>query len=251
MLPWRARSATPYHILVSEVMLQQTQAERVTSKFVAFIKKFPTVQKLAQASLREVLLMWQGLGYNRRARNLKRAAEEIVSNYKGKVPTTVEALVALPAIGPYTASAIRAFVWNIPDVFIETNIRTVYIHHFFPKRKKVSDDELLPLIEKTLDRTNPKEWYAALMDYGAYLKKTVPNPSRRSHSHVKQAAFKGSLREARGKILRYVTEKGSLPLREIPKIFKDLGSERTKSALASLVQEGMLIARGARVYLRE
>jgi A/G-specific adenine glycosylase len=243
-LPWRGNSATPYHILVSEVMLQQTQADRVVPKFKAFIKKFPTIQKLARASLREVLLAWQGLGYNRRALYLKKAAEEIVAKHSGKVPNDVEALIALPAIGPYTARAIRAFAWNIPDVFIETNIRTVFIHHFFPKKEKVPDSALLPFIEETLDRTSPKEWYAALMDYGSYLKRIVPNPSRRSRSHVKQGAFKGSLREARGKILRYVTEHERLPLLALPRIFKDLETKKVEQALRSLLREGMIVQKG-------
>lgn len=242
-LPWR-KTNDPYKILVSEIMLQQTQVDRVVPKFQSFIKKFPTVRVLAKASLHDVLLLWQGLGYNRRALYLKRAAESIAKEHKGIFPKTVEALEALPGIGHYTARAVCTFAYNQPNVFIETNIRTVYIHHFFPKKKKVADIELLPLIEKTLDTKNSRLWYAALMDYGSMLKKTIQNPSRRSRSHIKQSKFKGSLREARGKILRYITEQERVLARTLPRIFKDLEREKVTQALQSLIHEEMIIQKG-------
>ncbi|MEK9131303.1 MAG: A/G-specific adenine glycosylase [Patescibacteria group bacterium] len=202
--PWR-ETTDPYKIMVSEIMLQQTQAERVVPKFNAFIKRFPTVKSLAQAPLSEVLTLWQGLGYNRRALFLKRAAEEVVSKHSGKIPATLEALDALPGIGPYTAGAILAFAFNKPTVFIETNIRTVFIHHFFKKaRGKIADEKLLPLITTSLDRKRPRDYYSALMDYGSHLKMTLPNPSRKSTTHTKQSTFKGSHRELRGQILKHI-----------------------------------------------
>ncbi len=189
-LPWR-KTHDPYRILVSEVMLQQTQVDRVIPKYEAFIARFPTAKKLANAELREVLSLWQGLGYNRRAKYLWEAA---------KLWGTV-ALEYLPGVGPYTASAVRVFAYNQPEVLIETNVRAVYLHYLFPGHSKVPDSLLTPHI-RVPKGVAPRDWYAALMDYGTYLKKTVPNPSRRSASHAVQKKFKGSDREIRGAILR-------------------------------------------------
>ncbi len=202
-LPWR-HDTTPYRITVSEIMLQQTQADRVAKKFDSFLKKFPNWKSLAKAPLASLLKEWQGLGYNRRALNLQRLAQAI----KGKLPQTYEELVELPGIGPNTAGSILAFAFNIPHPFIETNIRTVFIHFFFKEtRGKIHDKKLMPLIEKTLDKKNPREWYFALMDYGVYLKKNHVNPSRRSKHHVQQSRFKGSNRELRANILKLIVEK--------------------------------------------
>jgi A/G-specific adenine glycosylase len=187
-------------------MLQQTQSSRVIPKYKAFLEAFPNARALAESSVRDVLSLWQGLGYNRRALLLKRTAEAIVTKYKGRFPKTQDELVALPGIGPYTASALMAFAYNTPTVMIETNIRAVFIHFFFPKSKKVPDAKLLPLIEKYMDREKPREWYNALMDYGSMLKATVPNPSRKSKHHTKQSKFNGSMRQIRGAIIRLYTE---------------------------------------------
>jgi len=217
-MPWRTKPS-PYYVVVSEIMLQQTQVSRVIGKFNSFVKKFPNWKALARASVKEVLEEWSGLGYNRRALYLKRVAETITENGKrpGVLPQTREELMALPGIGPNTAGSILAFVFNQPTTFIETNIRSVYIHFFFPliekaesatqrskTNKKVDDAQLLPLIEKTVDNKNPRQWYWALMDYGSYLKTSLPNPSRRSTHHVKQKPFKGSNRELRSKILQTI-----------------------------------------------
>jgi A/G-specific adenine glycosylase len=213
-MPWRSRPM-PYYVVVSEIMLQQTQVARVVNKFESWIKKFPDWKSLAQASTKEVLEEWSGLGYNRRALFLKRIAETITDNGRitGALPETFDELRELPGIGPNTAGSILAFAFNQPTVFIETNIRSVYIHFFFPEIekaegkkacKKISDDQLLPLIEKTVDQKNPREWYYALMDYGSFLKATLPNPSRRSAHHIKQSPFKGSNREMRSRILRVI-----------------------------------------------
>lgn len=191
-LPWR-KTHDPYKILVSEVMLQQTQVDRVVPKYNAFIKAFPSARALAKAPLTKVLRLWSGLGYNRRAKYLHQAA---------KVFKTGVELEELPGVGPYTARAVRVFAFNKPEVLIETNIRAVFLHHLFPKATKVPDAKLLPLIAKVLDHKNPHMWYAALMDYGSYLKQKYPNPSRRSKHHAQQKAFKGSDREVRGAILR-------------------------------------------------
>ncbi len=184
-------------------MLQQTQAPRVVAKYEEFIRKFPAVEDLAKARLNTVLKLWQGLGYNRRALNLQRAAQEIVKNFNARFPKDMETLLTLPGVGPATAGDIMAFAFNKAETVIETNIRTVFIHHFFQDEKKIHDDKIIPLIKKTLDQKNPREWYYALMDYGAMLKKTIPNPSRRSVHYAKQSPFKGSNREILSKILKY------------------------------------------------
>lgn len=246
-LPWR-QTHNPYRILVSEVMLQQTQVDRVIPKYRSFLKKFPTFKALAHAQLQSVLVEWKGLGYNRRALGLKRAAEAVMKEYGGKLPRDYASLLKLPGIGPYTAHAVRAFAWNEPDVFIETNIRSVYIHHFFLKAKKVDDAKLLPFIEKTLDTKKSREWYYALMDYGAHLKKTVGNASRKSSTYSKQSKFKGSHRELRAQILHEVARTGtssrSTLLKKIAKKPADI--EKT---IAELMKDGFIVVKGQRLSI--
>lgn len=207
--PWR-ETTDPYAITVSEIMLQQTQTDRVVPKYLAFLRVFPTWQSLAKGSVAEVLTLWQGLGYNRRALALKRMAEVVTAQYGGVLPQERDKLEGLPGIGPYTAGAILAFAFNQPVVCIETNIRRVFIHHFFPKEASVHDRQLLPLIVETIDEVNPREWYYALMDYGAKLAKDLPNPNRRSAHYAKQSTFEGSNRQARGAIIRSLTKIGKI-----------------------------------------
>jgi A/G-specific adenine glycosylase len=202
-MPWR-ETRDPYRILVSEVMLQQTQVERVRTKYDAFLARFPDVATLAAATLADVLAAWQGLGYNRRALALKKAAEAVVADHGGAFPRSVAELEKLPGIGPYTARAVATFAWGKAHPFIETNIRTVFIHCFFHDGDTVHDRELLPLVAGTLDEENPREWFYALMDYGVRLKKALPNPGRRSAHHVRQSKFKGSNRELRSRLLREI-----------------------------------------------
>lgn len=215
-LPWR-KTTNPYCILVSEIMLQQTQALRVIPKYKAFLQRFPTVNHLACASTHEVLQMWQGLGYNHRALRLQQAAQKVVTDYKGKFPKTYESLLALPGVGPYTASAVCTFAYDMPIVMIETNIRAVFIHFFFSEAKEVPDSMLLPFIEKYCDTKNPRRWYNALMDYGAMLKATVPNPSRKSKHHVQQSKFQGSIRQVRGAIIKAYTAQPRISLSMLTK----------------------------------
>jgi A/G-specific adenine glycosylase len=249
-MPWRRvrDCRDPYCILISEIMLQQTQVARVIPFYENFIKKFPNFEKLARAKTRDVLKAWQGLGYNRRALALQKLARDVVANYNGKLPHAADELIKLPGIGPYTAGAIRAFAFNEPEIFIETNIRRVFIHFFFPVRKKsnknakkVTDAPLRRYIKRTLDSKNPREWYWALMDYGAMLG-LIENPNRRSAHYTKQSKFEGSDREIRGKILReliaaseaddkkkisisYIIEKLAEPPVRVSKILQSLGRE--------------------------
>jgi len=236
--PWRDID-NGWGVLVSEVMLQQTQTSRVVSYWLRWMEKWPTPQALADASLDEVLREWAGLGYNRRGRFLKLAAEAIVREHKGHVPRTKEELIKLPGIGPYTAGAILCFAYNEPVVFIETNIRSALLHFFFHDEKGVPDQLLLPILEQTLDRQRPRQWYYALMDYGAQLKKITQNPSRRSAHYTRQSPFKGSLREARGYIVRYLAEQGPASLEDLSKS-SAIEYERLKAAIEWLSEEGMV-----------
>ncbi len=205
-LEWR-HTSDPYRIMVSEVMLQQTQVARVAVKYPEFIQRFPDIGSLARAQLKDIYAVWQGMGYNRRALYLKKAAEIIVRERGGRVPDEPALLEKLPGIGYATARSIVVFAHNKPQVFIETNIRRVYLHFFFAGKTGVHDKEILPLVDKTLDRDNPREWYYALMDYGVMLAKTEGNANRRSRHYTKQSKFEGSNRQVRAAVLRAVAAK--------------------------------------------
>ena len=240
--PWR-KAITPYKIVVSEIMLQQTQAPRVIEKFKLFIKTFPNFESLAHAPLKDILTVWQGLGYNRRALGLKKLAEIIVTKYNGRLPKTPEELVHLPWIGPHTAGSIAAYAFNYPSIFIETNIRSIFIHEFFGDTTDISDKALLPYIEAVLDRNNPRDWYNALMDYGTWLKATRPNPSRKSKHYTKQSTFEGSNRKLRGMILKLLTNTPHpLSRKEIEIACSPAFShEITHTTLSTLTKEGLVV----------
>ncbi|MEK7638906.1 MAG: A/G-specific adenine glycosylase [Patescibacteria group bacterium] len=237
-LPWR-KTTNPYHILVSELMLQQTQAARVIPKYQAFLKQFPSIKKLAAVSLGDVLRAWQGLGYNRRAKFLWHAANYIQTELGGIFPRDYETLRKLPGVGPYTAGAVMVFAFNRPLPLIETNIRTVFIHHFFAKKKKVDDKELLPIIERTLLKTNAREWFSALMDYGAFLKKTEGNQSMRSSQYRVQTKFSGSNREIRGALLRLLIAKDQ-GLESMLHQLSHFTAVRVRAQITALQNEGFI-----------
>jgi A/G-specific adenine glycosylase len=248
IFPWR-QTSNPYHILASEIMLQQTQTERVDGKYQRFIEVFPDFIALAKADLNSILSLWQGLGYNRRALALKAIAEIVVCEFQGRLPDTYDELIKLPGIGKATAGAILAFAFNKPAVFIETNIRRVFIHFFFQDRQDITDKEILPLVEKTLDRKNPRNWYYALMDYGAMLKKSVPNPNRKSAHYTKQSRFEGSDRQIRGMILHILVEKSSVTEKTLVESIEKETS-RVKKILADLEKEGFIVQEGTSVRIR-
>ncbi len=245
-LVWRTKAHfnDPYRILVSEVMLQQTQVSRVMRKYPEFIRQFPNFRSLAKASVPSVLSVWQGMGYNRRALNLKRLSEEVVERYKGRLPSEPEALRALPGIGAATAGSIAAFAFNRPVPFIETNIRRVFIHSFFPAKEGVCDEDILGMVRKTLDRENPREWYYALMDYGTMLAaEEKENPNRKSLSYRKQAAFTGSRRAVRGGILRTLLAHGPMTERSLA-IWLGEPIARIREVLDILKKEKFVIRKG-------
>ena len=201
-LPWR-RTRDPYAIWVSEVMLQQTQVARVDGRWQRWLERFPDTAVLADADAGDVLEEWQGLGYNRRALSLARAAR-MIEDAGGEFPREERDLVALPGIGPATAAGIRAFAFDLPGVYLETNVRAVLIHEFFPGTDKVADKELVPLVKLTCPPSGQdvRGWYYGLLDIGAHLKKTLPNPTRRARAYTRQSPFAGSRRQKRAGIVR-------------------------------------------------
>lgn len=242
--PWR-ETCDPYEILVSELMLQQTQTERVVPKYLAWLETFPTAADLAAAPFPQVLAAWSGLGYNRRAGYLQSACRQVVEEWGGAFPRTVGELETLPGVGSYTARAVATFAFGQPEVFIETNIRSVYLFFFFSDQEKVSDSQLMPLIQATVYHQNPRRWYYALMDYGARLKKSTANPNRRSRHYSRQSRFEGSLRQARGAIVRSLSCGGNTPLslEEMARL-EGLPLERIQAAAERLVAEGMVCRQG-------
>jgi len=247
-MPWR-ETWDPYHILSAEIMLQQTQVERVKIKYSEFLSAFPSLAALASAPLEDVLRIWQGLGYNRRALALKRCAEEIISRYGGQFPHNIIELESLPGIGPYTARAVAAFAFGIAEPLIETNIRTVFIHFFFHGRDKVYDREIMPLVDATLDRQNPREWYYALMDFGVWLKQLHPNTGRRSRHHVQQSRFEGSNRQQRSRLLREVIVNPGISAEELA-VRLEVEQHSVERNLAAMEREGFLYQENSRYMVR-
>jgi A/G-specific adenine glycosylase len=229
-LPWR-NTKDPYRVLVSEVMLQQTQVPRVIEKYKEFLKKFPTVRVLAKAPLSDVLKVWSGLGYNRRGKYLHDAAKKVVVEFNGNLKKALEH--PLPGVGPYTRAAVRAFAFNEPGEIVETNVRTAYTHHFFKTRTRrvlVSDSEISLIAHKAAAGQDPREWHWALMDYGSYLKKSGVHNNVRSAHYTKQSKFEGSLREVRGQILRDLIQ-GK----------KGRKGKKWEKAFAGLARDGLIV----------
>jgi A/G-specific adenine glycosylase len=252
-MPWRKPDKQgnfdPYKILVSEIMLQQTQVDRVIPKYHEFLELYPDITSLAKAKLGDVLRAWNGLGYNRRAKYLWEAARQIVHDHEGIFPMSPDDLKRLPGIGPNTAGAIMSYAFNTPVVYVETNIRTVVIHHFFHNKQSVDDKDIRAVLELLLPgdkkddharmqgaKLSPREFYWAMMDYGTYLKKTVGNLSRASKTYSKQSAFEGSLRQVRGAVIRLLT-KGPHSRQELDAAVND---ERLPAVLESLNTEALI-----------
>ena len=237
IFPWR-QTRNPYHILVSEIMLQQTQTSRVVDKYEEFVAYFPDFLSLAEAPVRAVLQAWQGLGYNRRAIALQRIAQKVLADLDGELPSSPETLETFPGIGRYTASAVAALAFNKPVAFVETNIRAVFLYFFFKEKTGVTDREILPLVEATMDKANLREWYYALFDYGAMLKKREKLTAQSAHYH-KQGPFKGSNREVRGKVLRLILAHS--PITEEEVIGEVRGSPlQVREVIRQLQKEGFI-----------
>ena len=253
-LPWR-NTKDPYKILVSEVMLQQTQVSRVLTKYPEFLQAFPTLKALAKAPQRKLLKVWSGLGYWRRALFLQRACAIILKQHKGIFPKDPKLLERLPGIGRYTARALSCFAFDTTGAFLDTNIRRVYIHFFFPKRKNVSDKQILQVAQKapypvwygrTKQGISPREWHYALFDYGALVLKDK-KINRQSKHYAKQKKFAGSFRSFRTKIMRFLLEQPDqkAALRKLETMLKKSGSPySSKKLLSSLQKDGLIKKKG-------
>ncbi len=244
--PWR-ETRDPFRILVSEIMLQQTQTARVLPKYRQFIKVFPSFRALAEAAPKDVLALWQGLGYNRRALYLQRLARIVMVDFAGKLPLELDVLRTLPGIGNYTAAAVRVFSLNTPVALIETNIRSVFTYLFFHGTRKIRDEELLPLIEACLDHKAPRVWYYVLMDYGVYLKGETKGLVTRSAHHRPQSKFKGSDRQIRGRIIAVLLRNERVSYMKLVSELETDGP-RVQKILIGLEKDGLVIKRG-RSYL--
>lgn len=241
-LPWR-KTRNPYRILVSEIMLQQTQVERVITKYKQFLAVFPNFTALANAPVRKLLTVWQGMGYNRRALALQSLAKQVMAEHSGRLPSDTETLITLPGIGKYTAGAVAAFAFNKPVVFMDTNIRRVFIREFCQDKENIRDDDIYPLVEKTLVKNDPRSWYNALMDYGSKLKQEQANPNRKSAHYIKQSPFENSNRQVRGMILKALVKKSPLTAAQI---VKESGKDekRIRENLIQLAKEGFIKKKG-------
>lgn len=259
--PGQKGAFDPYKILVSEMMLQQTQVDRVTVKYQEFLAKFPTVHDLARAPLGDVLKLWNGLGYNRRAKYIWQAAQMVEKDFDGQFPETIDELKRIPGIGPNTAGAIMAYAYDAPVVFVETNIRTVIIHHFFADKQSVGDADirevlaaLVPVGPLTVDKEakavqgailGPRQFYWAMMDYGSHLKKTVGNLNRASKHYTRQSKFEGSQRQVRGQVIRLLTA-GPLTSRQLKQQVSD---KRLDDVVAALIDEGLVVKQASTLKL--
>lgn len=244
-MPWR-QDTLPYYVLVSELMLQQTQVARVVPKFEAFVARFPNEHSLADASLADVLHLWQGLGYNRRAKFLHDAAKKIVSDFGGTFPESEHEIKSLPGVGTNTTGAILAYAFNRPAVFIETNIRTVFINHFFADELEVHDRVIAERLSETLDREHVREYYWALMDYGSWLKRSGVKNINRSTGYKKQSPLEGSVRQVRGQILR-VLGTGTMSQDSLQRALA--ADERFEPALRGLEKDGLVTISNHGIHL--
>jgi A/G-specific adenine glycosylase len=232
-------------------MLQQTQVDRVIPKYTLFIKTFPDFKSLSSATEKQVLALWSGLGYNRRALYLHQTAQIIYEQYDGIIPTDPHILKTLPGIGDYMAHVLPTFIYNAKHTLIETNIRTVYLYHFFQNITEVSDTEITALITHTLPTRKTggvyRDWYYALMDYGSYLKKELKIKNTQSKTYTKQKPFKGSLRFVRGTLLKMLLEKKILKS-AIYSHFPDYTKEQIDLVCENLIKE-KIIKETAKYYL--
>ena len=258
-LPWRATHTTAWQVLVSEIMLQQTPAERVTPAYLAWIKRWPDAATLAQASPADVLRQWDRLGYPNRAIRLHQCAKKVTSEFGGELPSDYDGLVALPGIGDYTASAILAFAHNKRSVVLDTNIRRVLMRVWNGQERQ---PQSVSAIERILaDELTPRKdadaalWSAAVMEFGAVIC-TARNPGCdhcfiASHCHwalagkpqstvaVRTQKFAGTDRQVRGKLMAVLRDaSGSVPKSQLDEVWTD-GLQRER-ALDGLVSDGLV-----------
>ena len=255
-LPWR-QTTDLYRILVSEMMLQQTQVDRVIPKYYAFLEQFPTVSSLADAQTAEVLKMWSGLGYNRRALYLQKCAQTIKYKHNGKFPETTEELLAIPGLGKYTAAAVQSFANNKDVVVIDVNVERIFKRIFYGKIEAAE-----AIAWHILPTNESRNWHNALMDIGA-LFCAAKNPKcalcpakaccaaannkeriEATWKKRKVVPFKNSDRIVRGTILKLLTTKNGQEQDQIYKqlIEQDIKREKEKfeEIIVQLEKDGLI-----------
>ena len=242
-LPFRMIN-NPYLVTVSEIMLQQTQVDRVIPKYENWIKQFPDWKTLSKSSNKSILTYWSGLGYNRRALYLKEIAQIIVKNHNGKMPPDIKTLQSFPGIGKYTSHAILIFAFDKRVAAVDTNIRKVLLHEFnLPP--ETSEKDIQSLADLVLPKTKIKEWHYALMDYA----KTLPQDVHiKYQTKYKQSKFEGSLRQIRGEIIRQLTKNRFTTIQQISAILKRNDVDIQK-AITTLVNENMIQVKNKKIYL--
>lgn len=246
---WRETS-DPYRILLSEVMLQQTQTSRVEPKYQTFLELWPTFEALAGSSLESLLAQWKGLGYNRRALNLRKSAQ-MTEQWGWTIPNDGKQILSLPGVGKSTSAAILCFCYNEKAVYLETNIRRVLLTCFFPEETEVPDKKLEALLAKFFELTDDmKSWYYALMDYGVLLKNLLPNANTRSAHYTKQSKFENSNRQIRGLLIHILSDTGPKPLQRLYSLLPSFEEERVRSCLGQLEKEGFVQEVGAEYRIK-
>ena len=240
VFPWR-ETTDPYHILLSEMMLQQTQTQRVLPKYRLFLDLWPDFLTLSRASLTDILLAWKGLGYNRRAKALKQIAQR-THEWGYTLPPDYETLLQLPMVGPATASALMAFSYGEPAIYLETNIRRVILHYFFQDEPSVHDRSIVGVLSSLSQlQDDHRHWYYALMDIGVQLKASGINPNRRSLHYSRQTPFEDSSRQVRSTVLDIITTGGGQVIDDLDAALS-FSRDRIVSALESLIADGILVS---------
>ena len=238
------RNLTPYHILVSEIMLQQTQIPRVLEKFPQFIEAFPNWETLARTDTQKLFKIWQGMGYWRRAKYLRECAGAVENVYGGTLPKEPEALMTLPGIGHYTAHAVTCFAYQNPKAFIDTNIRRVFINAFFADKQNVTDKEILPIAQNAVWTPNPREWHYALMDYGSLVLGNTRSLNKQSRHYARQSKFEGSFRSYRAEVIRYLTQNKKASQKAIHTHLSN-SPYKTKEILVALAKDNIIHKKGS------
>ena len=240
-LPWR-HTHDPYKILVSEVMLQQTTVSRVLTKYPVFIKAYPTVKDLANASSGDILRIWKGMGYNRRALYLLQTAKTIHEKYYNKFPISEQLLSKLPGLGKYTARAVLVFAFRKDIAMVDTNIRQILTHFFFhdkPQSEKIIQelaDQLVPIGKSW-------EWHQAMMDYGAMNASEWRRPERSRRMERKPTPFKETNRYFRGRIIDLLREKSYKEKELIENLYLEYGKDKIFyiDLLKKLEKDGLVV----------
>ncbi len=232
--PWR-ETTDRYAVMVSEIMLQQTQAERVAGKFTAWMHRFPDTEALASASLRDVLLLWSGLGYNSRGQRLQSCAKVIMERFNGVVPAAPQLLKSLPGIGDYTCRSIPVFADNLDAAAVDTNIRRIIIHEF-ALPVDISKPQMQSVAELLLPEGRSREWHNALMDYGS-LFLTSRNTGIRPLT--RQSKFQGSKRWYRGRLIKELIHAEGMFLEEIEEKYADC-PWNLQDIVSDLISEGLV-----------